>query len=210
MKSLSIIYITFILLFLSSAWALEDDRRMIVRVLAVSSSKKTILINRGREEGVKMGDHAKFSTPKDGYFARGVVSRVSPTRSVWSIYRIIKEEPIVENAVVTVKAASQVKLTRDESKAIGVLASSYKKAAKVDPTASEEIKESKLKDHLIDAKSSRNLKYKKGINYESLNETSNDGKNRTIDWRGIDGELDTIKDYESVDFKNLKERVREW
>jgi len=183
---------------------------MIVRVLAISSSKKTILINRGREEGVKMGDHAKFSTPKDGYFARGVVSRVSPTRSVWSLYRIIKEEPIIENAVVTVKVASKVKLTKDESKSIGVLAKSYKKASKLDPTASEESKESALKDHLIKTNSSRNMKYKKGINYESLNEIPNDGKNKTIDWRGIDGDLDAIKNYEDVNFKNLKERVREW
>jgi hypothetical protein len=194
----------------TSSWALEDDRRMIVRILSVSSSKKTILINRGREEGVKMGDHAKISNPVDGYFARGVVSRVSPTRSVWSLYRIINPKPIIENAVITVKAASKVKLTRDESKAIGLLANSYKKASKLDPTAEDTPEKSKYKVELLKRKESRNMKYKKGISYEGLNETFGDGKDKTIDWRGIDGELDGIKDYEDVDFNQLKERVREW
>lgn len=203
--------------FLPSSWALEDDRRMIVRVLGVSSSKKTILINRGREEGVKMGDHAKFSTPKDGYFARGVVSRVSPTRSVWSLYRIINEKPIIENAVITVKAASQVKLTKDESKALGILASSYTKSAYEDPTAedqkidanAEKMKQEEEKKN-VTVNNTRNMKYKKGVNYESLNEIKGDGKNKTIDWRGVDGELDDIKNYEDVDYSGLNEKVRDW
>ncbi|MBT7609117.1 MAG: hypothetical protein HN576_05140 [Bacteriovoracaceae bacterium] len=200
-----LIYITF-----CSAWGLEDDRRMIVRILSVSSSKKTILINRGREEGVKIGDHAKISNPVDGYFARGVVSRVSPTRSVWSLYRILNPKPLVTNTVITIKAASKVKLTRDESKAIGILANSYKKAAKLDPTAEDAPVKSTYKADFLKKKESRNMKYKRGVSYEGLSETFGDGKAKTIDWRGIDGELDGIKDYDDVDFKQLKERVREW
>lgn len=199
-----------VLITISKAFALEDDRRMIVRILSVSTSRKTIMINRGREEGVKMGDHAKISNPVDGYFARGVVSRVSPTRSVWSLYRILNEKPILANAVITIKAASKVKLTKDESKAIGLLANSYKKASQLDPTAKDVVLKSDPKKLKIDLKETRNMKYKRGVSYESLNETISDGKERTIDWRAVDGELDEIKDYEGVDFKSLKERLREW
>ena len=152
-----------VLISITEAYALEDDRRMIVRILSVSSSKKTILINRGREEGVKMGDHAKISNPVDGYFARAVASRVSPTRSVWSLYRILNEKPIIANAVITIKAASKVKLTKDESKAIGILSSSYKKASKLDPTAKDVPLKSDPKKSKVDLKQSRNMKYKKGI-----------------------------------------------
>ncbi len=197
-----------------SLFALEDDRRLIVRVLGVSATKKTILINRGREEGVKIGDHAKFSTPRDGYFARGVVSRVSPTRSVWSIYRTLKEGIIIENAVVTLKAASQVKLTKDESKALGILANSYKRAAKEDPLAKDVIvktqAQKELEIKMAKVQTSRNFKHRKGVSYKSLNETIGSGKNKAIDWRGLDGDLDDLDGHKSVDFKNLRERNRDW
>ena len=195
-------------IFVYPCFALENDKRMIVRILGVSSTKKTILINRGREEGVKMGDHGKLSTPKDGYFARGVVSRVSPTRSVWSIYRILNDKPLIENAVITVKAASEVKLTKDESKAIGLLASSYKKASREDPTAMDKVEGNQLKNHFVVKRTAGTNFAQKGINYDSLNTSGDDGKSHSIDWRGVDGELDQLKSYEDMDFSSLNEIKR--
>jgi hypothetical protein len=196
-----------ILLFSLSAQALENDKRLVVRLLGLSSSKKTILINRGREEGIKIGDHAKFSNPVNGYFARGTVSRVSPTRSVWSLYRIIKPEALVENTVVTLKAASPVKLTRDESKALGILARSFEKID--DPTAEDKGEENQLKDHLIQAVV-RDSSAFKGVDYTELFENSApEQKDANVDWRGVDGELDEIKSYEGIEFNSLNERFRD-
>jgi len=190
-----------------SAFGLENDKRLIIRLLGISSSKKTILINKGREEGIKIGDHAKFSNPVNGYFARGTVSRVSPTRSVWSLYRIIKPEALVENTVVTLKAASPVKLTRDESKALGILARSFEKVD--DPTAQEKGEENQLKDHLIQSVV-RDSSAFKGVDYNMLFENSApDPKDSNVDWRGVDGELDEVKTYEGIDFNTLNERFRE-
>ena len=197
----------FFLLFCFTTQALENDRRLIVRLLGLSTSKKTILINKGREEGIKIGDHAKFSNPVNGYFARGTVSRVSPTRSVWSLYRIIKPEALIENTVVTLKAASPVKLTRDESRAIGILAKSFEKID--DPTALEKGEENQLKDHLIQSVV-RDSSAFKDVDYTKLFEnTAPDQKDGNVDWRGVDGELDDIKTYEGIDFNSLNERFRD-
>lgn len=202
------LFIILTFFFLSfSAFGLENDKRLIIRLLGISSSKKTILINKGREEGIKIGDHAKFSNPVNGYFARGTVSRVSPTRSVWSLYRIIKPEALVENTVVTLKAASPVKLTRDESKALGILARSFEKVD--DPTAQEKGEENQLKDHLIQSVV-RDSSAFKGVDYNMLFENSApDPKDSNVDWRGVDGELDEVKTYEGIDFNTLNERFRE-
>lgn len=187
--------------------ALEKDRKLIVRVLGLSSTKRTILLNKGKEDGVKIGDHAKFSNPGVGYFARGTVARVSPTRSVWSIYRIIKPEGLVENTVVTIKAASPVTLTKDETRALGILASSFEKTDE-DPSA-DNGETNQLKDHLIQSVA-RDSSAFKGVDYSALFENSPvDSKEEEVDWRGVDGELDRVKPDEEVDFSTLNERFRE-
>ena len=203
----NLLFASFIFLFTLSVQALGGDKRLVVRLLGISSSKKTILINKGREEGIKIGDHAKFSNPENGYFARGTVSRVSPTRSVWSLYRIIKPEALVENTVITLKTASEVKLTRDESKALGILANSFEKVD--DPTAEEKGEENQLKDHLIQSVV-RDASAFKDQDYTELFENSApDNKDPNVDWRGVDGELDQLETYEGIDFNSLNEQFRE-
>ena len=59
----------FIFLFSSTLFALEVDEKLTLRFLRASSSKKTILINRGLEDGFAEGDHAKF------YIDSGVIAR---------------------------------------------------------------------------------------------------------------------------------------
>lgn len=200
------IALLFILLMPFQSFGLEKDKRLIVRMLGLSSSKKTILINKGREEGIKIGDHAKFSNPVNGYFARGTVARVSPTRSVWSLYRVIKAEALVENTVITLKSATPVKLTRDESRALGILARSFEKSED-DPTA-DDGETNKLEGHLIQSVV-RDSSAFKGVDYTGLFENSAEEREDAIDWRGVDGEFDTIKTYEGINFNTLNEKFRE-
>jgi hypothetical protein len=104
--------------FLISSWSiygLEIDEKLPLRLLKTSRSKKTILINRGVEDGLASGDHAKFFLTK-GVIARGVVIKTSPTRSVWSLYRVIDAAEIEPDRVMNLKISSPVKLTDDPSK----------------------------------------------------------------------------------------------
>jgi hypothetical protein len=97
--------------------ALEIDEKLTLRFLKVSSTKKTVLINRGGEDGLVVGDHAKFFITA-GVVARGVVEKVSPTRSVWSLYRVVDPEEIVDEKVLNLKIATPAKITDDPSKSL--------------------------------------------------------------------------------------------
>jgi hypothetical protein len=98
-----------------SAFSLEIDERLTLRIVKISESKKTILINRGIEDGIVKGDHAKFFLTV-GVVSRGVVVKVSPTRSVWSLYRLVNAEYIRDDQVMRLKITAPVKITKDESR----------------------------------------------------------------------------------------------
>ena len=97
--------------------ALDIDEKLTLRLLKLSSSQRTVLINRGVEDGLAVNDHAKFYLPT-GMVARGVVVKTSPARSIWSLYRIIAPSALVENKVLNLKIATPVKITPDPSKMI--------------------------------------------------------------------------------------------
>ncbi len=97
--------------------SLDLDEKLTIRFLKVSQSKKTILINRGLEDGLVIGDHAKFFVT-EGVIARGVVVKASPGRSIWSIYRIIDGNELTDNKVLNLKISTPVKLTEDPSKSL--------------------------------------------------------------------------------------------
>lgn len=101
----------------SSLFGLDIDEKLTLRFLKVSSSQKTVLINRGGEDGLVVGDHAKFFITA-GVVARGVVEKVSPTRSVWSLYRIVDPSEITQDKVLNLKISSPVKITDDPSKSL--------------------------------------------------------------------------------------------
>jgi hypothetical protein len=106
-----------VILFSSSVYALEIDEKLTLRVLNISRSRKTVLINRGVEDGLVQGDHAKFFITV-GVIARGVVIKVSPTRSVWSLYRVVNADYIKPDSVINLKVTAPVKITLDESKMV--------------------------------------------------------------------------------------------
>lgn len=95
--------------------ALQIDEKLTVRVLKLSSSKKTLLINRGIEDALAEGDHAKFYLTT-GVVARAVLVKVSPSRSVWSVYKIIDSDSLMLDKVMNIKISTPVKLTSDRSK----------------------------------------------------------------------------------------------
>lgn len=99
------------------AQALEVDEKLTVRLIKTSESRKTVMLNRGTEDGLVEGDHAKFIVTA-GIVARGVVVKVSPTRSVWSIYRLVNADFIVNDSVMSIKITPAVKITKDESQAL--------------------------------------------------------------------------------------------
>lgn len=94
--------------------ALEVDEKLTARLLRLSASKKTVLMNRGLEDGLVVGDHAKFYLTT-GVVARGMVQKVSPTRSIWSVYRIVDADVLRTDQVVNLKISPPVKLTDDPS-----------------------------------------------------------------------------------------------
>lgn len=104
-------------LFSTSTFALDIDEKLTCRFLKLSNSKKTVLINRGAEDGLVVGDHAKFFITS-GIIARGMVEKVSPSRSIWSLYRVVVPDELVDNKVVNLKIATPVKVTSDPSKSL--------------------------------------------------------------------------------------------
>lgn len=101
----------------SSAFALDIDEKLTLRLLNVSGTQRTVLVNRGAEDGLVVGDHAKFFITA-GVIARGVVEKVSPTRSVWSLYRIVDSNEIVKDKVLNIKISTPAKITDDPTKTL--------------------------------------------------------------------------------------------
>ena len=112
-----IIVLTFgpLLFWSTSSFSLEMDEKLTVRVLSLSNSKKTMLVNRGLEDGLVVGDHAKFFLTT-GVVARGVVVKASPSRSIWSMYRLVNPQEIESDKVINLKISTPVKLTEDPTK----------------------------------------------------------------------------------------------
>lgn len=111
------ILLLLLLTFMTKAFALEVDEKLTVRILRSSESRKTVMVNRGTEDGLIEGDHAKFVVTA-GVVARGVCVQVSPTRSVWSLYRLINADFVVPDSVMSIKITAPIKLTKDDSKAL--------------------------------------------------------------------------------------------
>ncbi|MCY4524931.1 MAG: hypothetical protein OXB84_09335 [Halobacteriovoraceae bacterium] len=96
---------------------LEIDEKLTLRILDISDTKKTILINRGLEDGLVVGNHAKFYLTT-GVIARAVAVKASPARSIWTIYRVVDSKQMAKDKVMNLKISSAVKLTKDPTKSI--------------------------------------------------------------------------------------------
>ncbi|MDA8792451.1 porin family protein [Bacteriovoracaceae bacterium] len=112
----SLIALTFLTL-INSSIALEIDEKLTFRILKTSASRKTVLINRGAEDGVEVGNHSKFYL-SIGVVARAVVIKLSPTRSVWSVYRLVNPEYIKSGELMKLKISEPIKISPDETRMV--------------------------------------------------------------------------------------------
>tara|TARA_Y100001954_G_scaffold141235_1_gene150497 strand:+ start:3925 stop:4977 length:1053 start_codon:yes stop_codon:yes gene_type:complete len=96
------------------------DETLTFRILKLSKTKRTLLANRGTDDGLEIDNHAKFYLTSTGVVARAVVRKISPTRSVWAIYRLINESEINTGRVLQLKSVSAVKLSKDPTKMLNV------------------------------------------------------------------------------------------
>ncbi|GAB4025406.1 MAG: hypothetical protein Fur0010_28620 [Bdellovibrio sp.] len=200
------LFFAILFLFSNSIHAMDIDSKFVARVLGVSDSKKTILINKGSESGLKEGDHAIMSLPS-GAVARGVVAKLSPSRSVWSIYRFYDADKLMPNVALTVKIASAVKLSDDESKALGALAPDYgTKTSETIPEDQTSTGVKKAQEVLAkDFKQSERLGQFDNSDYSNLEDNMiPQPLDPDIDWSGLDGKKDMEKVDPSTDYSNLK------
>jgi hypothetical protein len=105
------------LLYCQSIFSLEIDEKLTSRFLKVSGSMRTVLINRGLEDGLVVGDHAKFFLTT-GVIARGYVVKASPTRTIWSIYRLVNTDKLYKDMAVNLKISNPVEVTEDPTKSL--------------------------------------------------------------------------------------------
>ena len=112
---MKIIIVIATVFFSTNVLSLEIDEKLTTRIMEVSATKKTILLNRGLEDGLMVGEHAKLFLT-DGMIARAVVVKASPSRSIWSIYRLISPDRIVADKVVNIKMTSPLNITDDPSR----------------------------------------------------------------------------------------------
>ncbi len=201
---MKIISSLFLLISFSSLYSLELDEKLFARILDTSDSKRTILVNKGREHGLVKGDHAKFSTP-EGMFGRAVVVKISPSRSVWSIYRPVDESKIVAKMAFVLKIATPIKLTTDESRELGILAKEIdKKEEEVVDIDPETAKRQKILSTYFTPKK-KTITTRGNQNYSNLDESGEVKKrDRTIDWSALDGEKDLNRVDSKIDFSNLR------
>ena len=164
----------FLILLPAVSFALEIDEKLTIRIIKISESKKTVLVNRGAEDGLVVGDQAKF-IDQSGVVARGVVEKISPTRSVWSLYSVINPSEMVPEKVLNIKITDPLKLTGDETKELSekdMTVETKTEAPKMEPSpAKVSPKEEKKAENVI----IRNLETKQDAKGQgrSLNEKSN-------------------------------------
>jgi len=184
--------------------ALDLDSKFTARLLGVSDSKRTLLVNRGREHGIALEQHAKLSLP-NGMVARAVVVRLAPSRSVWSVYRFYAKDSITAKTVYTFKIATPINLTTDETKAIGALADKVEKKTEAIPQEPElERKQKKIMKSIINSEIV--VSQYDNVDYSKLNDSglSEQKKEEDIDWGALNGKKDAEYFDDKLDYSKLR------
>lgn len=184
--------------------ALDIDTKITARLLGVSDSKRTLLVNRGSEHGLALKQHAKLSLP-NGIVARAVVVRLAPSRSVWSVYRFYAKDSITAKTVYTFKISSPIKLTTDETRAIGALADKVEKKSEPIPQDPEEQrKQKRIKKSIMD--SSKIVSQYDNVDYSKLNDSglTENKREEDIDWSALNGKKDAENFDSTLDYTRLR------
>ncbi len=184
--------------------ALDVDTKFTARLLGVSDTKRTLLVNRGSEHGLALQQHAKVSLP-NGVVARAVVVRVAPSRSVWSVYRFYAKDSLTAKTVYTFKISSPIRLTTDESKAIGALADKVEKKSEPIPQDPEAVKKQKVIQRSI-MDSTKVVSQYDNVDYSKLNDNglTEQKKEEDIDWSALNGKKDAEHFDDTLDYTRLR------
>lgn len=203
-----------LLIFPTLGFSLSPDQTLRASILSISSSKRTILLNKGSEEGLEVGNHAKFYIESENLMARAIIRKISPSRSLWSVYRLLETGQLEKYRVINLTITTPLPLTDDNSKS---LLGEKSKPIEI----REVIPKSIGKDSY---KTNRALPYiPTDTNYSNLSAENRENKDPNVDFSELDEEKKLVQgrfDYSSLnehlslpnkkdlsDFESLEEKV---
>ncbi|MDC0254002.1 hypothetical protein OAK75_03835 [Bacteriovoracales bacterium] len=173
--------------------ALEVDRTLQFSILNFSSSKKTLLLNKGKENGLKKGDQAKFFRNEKNIIARAVLLKASSGRSLWSVFRYRNRNVIKKNLSLNLKITKPIPLTNDVSKRLFKNETFSGKEDRI-PTVK------KVADF-----SSRFLTQKPKGDFSSINEMDRPKKKKKVDYSRLNDQSSKSQYKIKANYQYLKE-----
>jgi hypothetical protein len=166
---------------------LEVDETITLRFLRFSDSQQTVLINRGLEDGLVVDMHAKFFLPT-GIIARGKVIKASPSRSIWTLYRVLESEQLVEDRVVNAKISTPLMLIEDPGqKGVRIVDPDSRQRVRVGSSGSQRGRSSGIPTTVADT--SQDLSADEAQELESFS-------TQTVSWSGTRGQELADRDWE--------------
>ncbi|MFZ9000022.1 MAG: hypothetical protein ACO20H_01865 [Bacteriovoracaceae bacterium] len=181
-----------LLLYSLNSFGLSFDEKLIFKIVSTSSSKRTVLINKGEEDGLKNGDQAKFIKKDGTSYALAIVRKTSPSRSLWSVYRINSSTELHKGNVTQLKIIKPAKLTVDSSKLIlgdKPISIDVEKTPIVQPPETSDI---------VSYRDVNN--FKKYRNYSSLEDHFTKKRDPSVSWKNLD--KDDFPYTEKIKIKN--------
>jgi hypothetical protein len=195
------IFYFFILIFfvdIRKGSALEIDRILRFSILNVSSSKKTLLINKGKEDGLKKGDQAKFYRNEKSIIARAIVIKVSATRSLWSVFNYRFKKIIKKNVSLILTITKKILLTNDISKKVFKNEVFSGKGDRISVV---------LKNKNKRILSRRFLTQNPKGNFNSINEMDRPKKKKMIDYSRLNDQSSKSHYKIKVNYQSIKEKM---
>ncbi len=98
-----------------SSYFLGFGKNLSLQILKVSDTLGSMLVNRGKESGLRLDDHAQFFDSKEK-IARGNIIKISDRRSIWLLYKWINKDKISKGTVMRLKTVSPVVYTSIKNK----------------------------------------------------------------------------------------------
>lgn len=72
-----------------------------------------LVLNRGREDGIRLRDHIKIISIQSGFSARGLAIKTTPTHSHWKIYRVIRPATLSKDLEYKIISMNQYKVPEE-------------------------------------------------------------------------------------------------
>lgn len=162
-----------------NTFSLEVDKKLLFSIINFSKTKRTLLINKGLENGLKKGDQAKFFLDSERFVARATLIKASPTRSLWSVFKYRNKNIVQKGRVLNLIITKKVPLTNDVTKKIFKSETFSGKDDKV-PVANERKSKRTFSTRFLTQKPKGDFsainnmdrpKRKKSVDYSNLKET---------------------------------------